>query len=597
MENNNLIDKVINRCYFCLNIPTIKIFPQELDLNIDYICHKKKDSIPYKQYNHLFPKILLSKTKCLVCGKYSSQLKSFFCINCKRFFCSDCVGHHNTINSNHIIHQTPQSDTKCIIHDQKYNSYCKTCLQDICEVCLNFHNSHNIINYNDLIINDLETINNNINCYEKIINYINEFRGKLIEKINKMSQIFENQNKFIIHFLKTNKEIYEKQLIKKELNYSIIQNLKQNINFPNIENKLEEIKNIIEKINTEINNLYNINILKPEKSLYSQNIELIKIKSKITNNDSIKCVLVLEDGRIATGSKDKTIKIFNIEQNSNLDFSSFKEINASNHVWHMAQFKNGNLICGEDFGIMELFDLNNYNLIYKYENVSTNLTAIWNILILSKSQNILSCCRQGLKIWESTNKYNLIKQLDISIIPNNTVMQNQGTNVMESIFELPNNKIASTSDDSILRFWDIDTYQIISSIDNIGCCSRTGFALINLNSLAIANRYEKKVTVINIINYEISNIFLFNNDTVCLLYLRDENLLLVGEQNINDISIIDFNKNRYEDYFHFKNKEIEFNWMIHNVKGVNAIVRMKNGDFITVTYDKLTELWRFCKKY
>ena len=596
MENNSLIDKVINRCSFCLNIPTIKIFPQESDLDIDYTCHKIKGSIPYEKYDNLFPKIMLSKTKCLVCGKYSSQSKSFFCVNCIRFFCSNCIEHHNKINNNHIINQIPKSDTKCNIHNQKYNSYCKTCLNDICEECLNFHNSHNIINYNDLIINDLESINNDIENYELIVNFIYENSLELIEKIKKMNQRFEKQNKFIINTLKYYKEIYEKQLSQEELNYSIIQNLKQNINIPNIKNKIKEISNLIIKINYEIEYLFNINILKPEKNLKSQKILFKKIESKETNTDSIKCVLVLEDGRIATGSKDKSIKIFDINENSNLNFASFKEIKATNHVWHMAQFKNSNLICGEDFGIMELFNLKNYSLIHKYENVSTNSCAIWNILVLSQSQNILSCCRQGLKIWESSNNYNLIKQLNISLIPNNIVMQNQGLNVMESIFELPNNKIASTSDDSILRFWDINTYQIICSIDKIGCCSRTGFALISQNSLAIANRYEKKVTIVNIVNYEINNIFFFNNDTVCLLYLRDENLLLVGEQNINDISIIDLNNNRCDDIFYYKNNEAQFNWVVNDVKGVNAIVRMKNGDFITVTYDKLTELWRFVKK-
>ncbi len=596
MEKKNYIkDKVLNRCSYCLKIPNIKIFHQDSDLDIDYTCHKIKGSIPYEKYNIFFPQILLSKTKCLVCGKYSSETKSFFCVNCKRFFCCDCIEHHNKINTNHIINQIPQSDTKCFIHNRNYNSYCKTCLEDICEECLNYHNSHNIINYNDLIINDLESINKNIENYESIVNIIYENSLQLIDKIKIMNQRFKNQNKFIINLLKINKEIYENQLQKKELNYSIIQNLKQNINFSDIQNKVKELSNLIIKIDIEIDCLFNINILKPEKNLKSQKIEFKKIESKETNNDSIKCVLVLEDGRIATGSKDKTIKIFNINSNSNLNFTSFQEIKATYHVWHMAQLKNSNLICGEDLGIMELFDIKNYSLIHKYENVSTNLTAIWNILILSQSQNILSCCRQGLKIWESTNNYNLIKKLDITLIPNNIAMQNQGLNVMESIFELPNNKIASTSDDSILRFWDIDTYQIICSIDKIGCCSRTGFALISQSSLAIANRYEKKVTIINIVDYEITNIFFFNNDTVCLLYLRDENLLLVGEQNVNDISIIDLNNNRYDDSFHFKNKEIIFDWMTGSVKGVNAIVRMKNGDFITVTYDKLTELWRFVK--
>ena len=42
MDNNDLNNKIVNRCSICLNIPNIKIYPQNLDLDIDYICHKKK---------------------------------------------------------------------------------------------------------------------------------------------------------------------------------------------------------------------------------------------------------------------------------------------------------------------------------------------------------------------------------------------------------------------------------------------------------------------------------------------------------------------------------------------------------------------------
>lgn len=591
MDNNDLTNKIVNRCSICLNIPNIKIYPQNLDLDIDYICHKTKGSISYNKFNHLFPKILLSKTKCLVCGNYSSHNQNFFCTNCKRFFCNTCIQHHNKINDQHVINLIPQSDTKCNIHNKNFNSYCINCLENICEDCLIIHESHNIKYFQNLLIENIDSIKEQLLNYERLVNLMNKKFEYLISEIKKLNDIFNKQNKFIINLLKNYKEIYIKQKEKNELNYSIIQNFQNNINFQLSENSISKLIDIFSSIECQIKKLYKINILKPEKTLLSQNKIMKKIKSKRINNDSIKCVTILKDKRIITGSKDKTIKIFN---STNLDL--YTEIKASRHVWHIAQLKNDNIICGEDDGIMELFNINNnpYQLIHKYENVSELLIPIWNIVVLSFNQNIVSCCREGIKIWESSNNYNLIKKLEITIIPNNPIMENNGTKVMESILELPNNKLVSSSDDSILRFWDLNNYQIISSIENIGCCSRTGFALISQNTLAIANRYEKKVTFINIETYEINDIINFNNDTICLLYLRDENILLVGEQNVNDISIIDFNQNDQKIYY--QNPKINIsNFIIFEdseTKGINAIVRMNNEEFVTVTYDKLTEIWK-----
>ena len=40
-------------------------------------------------------------------------------------------------------------------------------------------------------------------------------------------------------------------------------------------------------------------------------------------------------------------------------------------------------------------------------------------------------------------------------------------------------------------------------MENIGCCSRTGFAMINNNCLAIASRYDKIINIIDKINYKV----------------------------------------------------------------------------------------------
>ena len=134
-------------------------------------------------------------------------------------------------------------------------------------------------------------------------------------------------------------------------------------------------------------------------------------------------------------------------------------------------------------------------------------------------------------------------------------------------------------------------YVLETIIKGIGCCSRTGFELINKNILCIASRYDKILNIVNLITFEIIDRIRFNNDIVYLKYLKDENILFVGEMFGSDLSIINLGKkNVYAKYFDFRNKFIKKDYY-HNNKGINAIIQDSKGNILKCSYDNLIEVY------
>ena len=118
-------------------------------------------------------------------------------------------------NSNDLNNlNLPLFNCKCNIHSKDYYAYCSKCKQNICEMCLNQHNQHNIILFSKIglskneinqFISDIKLINDNYSIYEndnnnnykyysiKCLNIINE-KLKLKEIIS-LPKIEKKDNK------------------------------------------------------------------------------------------------------------------------------------------------------------------------------------------------------------------------------------------------------------------------------------------------------------------------------------------------------------------------------------------------------------------
>ena len=69
-----------------------------------------------------------------------------------------CKSKHD---KNHKVINYEQKEYICEIHNKNYIKYCDTCKINICMLCFNQHNMHNIIDY-DNIIPDIDNIENSL---------------------------------------------------------------------------------------------------------------------------------------------------------------------------------------------------------------------------------------------------------------------------------------------------------------------------------------------------------------------------------------------------------------------------------------------------
>ena len=132
----------------------------------------------------------------------------------------------------------------CNLHSKQINYYCKNCKKNICNDCINLHSSHQYIHFSKIglsnnELNELETIyleiENNLTKFNKIKTNIKDIMNKI--------KIKENNN------------IYEDDIINNYKRYYInnLNLMKENISLENI-NLINLISPQINPLNSSINN-------------------------------------------------------------------------------------------------------------------------------------------------------------------------------------------------------------------------------------------------------------------------------------------------------------------------------------------------------
>ena len=154
-----------------------------------------------------------------------------------------CICKHN--NSHKIINYNDK-EYICNIDNEKYNSYCKECKKNICILCENKHNNHELISYGKLIIEEDKIIKKK----EEIKKEIDLFNNNIKEEIRKLNKIIEN----IEGYYKIIDNIITKYFTNKKRNYQILININNLINNNSI---IKNIKNIDIKKYNDILDIYN----------------------------------------------------------------------------------------------------------------------------------------------------------------------------------------------------------------------------------------------------------------------------------------------------------------------------------------------------
>ena len=162
-------------------------------------------------------------SKYILCPECGESI--FININNYKISLFNCKNAHklNIILFDEFEALTKKGDFKidyfCNKHNKQYNKYCNNCKINICELCVKEHSNHEIINYEDIIFNINDIINQK-NELKKSIDEFNKDVKVIKEKNDEGNKLSEN---FEIYFNLFDKII--NNYIKKSIDYQTIQNL------------------------------------------------------------------------------------------------------------------------------------------------------------------------------------------------------------------------------------------------------------------------------------------------------------------------------------------------------------------------------------
>ena len=205
-------------------------------------------------------------------------------------------------------------DHICPLHHSNYIKYCSTCKKDICNKCIELHNNHIFITYENLLPNLKETniMKEIIKEYEKyynsLINIINYWKREFDILLNEYETKINNIIDFMSYF--DNEKVNFYSIYKYRIIYSMLlsdDKKKEN------NNKIIEMMDKLYKDKVKENQ----NIKKEYQGILNNN-KLREIISSLNNNDSFlnKCNIIIE--LINPGIKNiKEIKVKNLEKKIN----------------------------------------------------------------------------------------------------------------------------------------------------------------------------------------------------------------------------------------------------------------------------------------
>ena len=221
---------------------------------------------------------------CQKCNEKNVSQKYYLCRTCSnKIICKKCYEKHNKDDN---IETLNKIDSLCRKHFNQIESFCDICKEHKCSYCIPEHeeehkNKEYLIRDKLFKKNKLDTFENNLkniseikqNIEKQINEVINELKKKIESLINLKNKFFENLN-MKIKFTNLVYQNYLKKFKDTDLNYYLIKNLENQIDFNlqdlkiNNENKLEnKVEQIIAYLSSNINNHFNN---KSENNFYKE---------------------------------------------------------------------------------------------------------------------------------------------------------------------------------------------------------------------------------------------------------------------------------------------------------------------------------------
>ena len=265
IEQKSLKDSPIIRCENCYEILRINA---NFDKNeIELKCEKegKTKNIPIAQFFENLKKYEEINC-CQFCKKKNKSQKYYLCKTCSnKILCNDCFKTHSKTDDIIIF----KIDSVCRKHYNPYESYCSICKENKCQYCsLEHDESHeeNVIHLKEKLFKKkkLDEFKNNIIKITSEKNGIEQKINQVIKELEEKTEFIKGlKKKFLecfdmkINLINLTFSNYEKKLEDFDMNYFIINNLENQINFTllkldfdnndSLDNKIESIAHYINK--------------------------------------------------------------------------------------------------------------------------------------------------------------------------------------------------------------------------------------------------------------------------------------------------------------------------------------------------------------
>ena len=389
-------------------------------------------------------------------------------------------------------------------------------IKDILEISLFLNNSLKYEGYITLINiqNSIGTfIDYNINEIFEEINLLNSNNFSLIKELNKyilkIKFIILRKEKYLLINLNENKNIEKDDLMNNIIKLKEIIKIKdEKIKYLEEELKKyikkEEIKNKKELENN--NNIYNNFDIKLKEPIHKLN----------NHTNAVYCLTLLNDGRLVSGSYDKSIIIYN-KKTYQPDLIIKEHTNSVNCI---TQLSSGILASCSYDNTIKLFNINNnnYNIL---QTLNLHTDSVYKIIEL-KNKKLVSCSYDKSIIFYY--KDNNIYTKDYNISTNGSC---------SSVIQTKDNEICySESNNNAICFFDLQERKIKSTLNNISKYNsfREWFIMINKDLLLIPG--ENKISIINVNKYNLVRIIdVADSSWICGVCMLNNNMILTGDYN------------------------------------------------------------------
>lgn len=565
-------------CPFCMTeIPVISfsISDDIIYLHVNCHCVNGVKTIELAKYYSIFQSSLKKKVACNYNPTHYDHPALLYCDKCTSWLCNDCLGAHKTKDTqlNHVL-LPREVHLSCQRHQTIFSLYCNDCKLNICLQCVSDHGGHCLheitqVSNSELISNSktiLDIIQRNHHLKDEMIKMINirileltkwkdeieilyfqntkmnnEF-VKLINLINKTHDLIQHCPNYVFD------QIYTNFLINNEV-VSLNNTHTIDENYIITKNHFLNSFLLTLKENCEVKGITDIEI--NDEVFNQENVQSRLIATLEGHTNSIKCLIELSDGRIASASWDNTIKLWDL---SSMKLDSTLE-GHSYFVWSIVQLKDGrlascsgdntiriwdltvcmcmNTITGDSFTFItqlnngtlatcskekiQLWDINKLECLY---SVNAHSKSIWCLIELRDGR--LACCALDgtIKFWESTT----LEYIE-------TIKANAES--VNYILQLKDERLVSCSDDKRIKVWDVNTFKYISSF--IGHRSWIFIIQQLSDGRLVSSANDKSIRFWDISNYKCLDIIQQNDSSeLVLLQLKDGRLASASGDWLNN---------------------------------------------------------------